>query len=139
MIIHDSSGFVFLIVNDNHRENVKFFNMLHTNYGTKSSLKLQRIKLFSKLNLLQAVPHNVRDCCSEPLFDSEIELLDSCFSVVHKLEVVERSSIYYISGFIAYKENIYHDDSDPAFNDSKNPNSRKLCHSILTLTSSGIV
>ena len=33
-IIHDSSGFVFLIMNDNHRANVKFFNMLHTNYGT---------------------------------------------------------------------------------------------------------
>ena len=72
----------------------------------KSSFKLQRIKLFAKLNLLQAVPHNVRNCCSEPLSESEIELLDSCFSGVHKLEVVEKSSIYCISGFIAYKENI---------------------------------
>ena len=83
----------------------------------KSSFKLQRIKLFAKLNLLQAVPHNVRNCCSEPLSESEIELLDSCFSGVHKLEVVEKSSIYCISGFIAYKENIYHDESDPAVND----------------------
>ena len=93
----------------------------------KSSFKLQRIKLFAKLNLLQAVPHNVRNCCSEPLFESEIELLDSCFSDVHKLEVVENHQSIASLDSSHTKKIFTMMNLIRQLTTAQNPNSRKLC------------
>ena len=69
-------------------------------------LKLQRIKLFDIFGIFETVVHYDRECCSSELTEEEFGLLDTCFSDIHHLSVYEKSSLYYISGFVAKKEKI---------------------------------
>ena len=42
-------------------------------------LKLQRIKLFSRLEKDVLLEHTENDCCKQAITDKELEQLDSCF------------------------------------------------------------
>ena len=72
-----------------------------------SSLTLRRLKLFDHLNLPYSNEHKKDSCCLRDLNDDEIELLDSCFEITDKtFTEKERSSLHYISGYVAKKLNI---------------------------------
>ena len=73
-----------------------------------NSLKLQRIKLFSKLDIYVENDDVIDDCCMLNLKDSEsdLELIESCFEEASTLNVIEKSTLYYICGSVARKEGI---------------------------------
>ena len=71
-----------------------------------NSLKLQRIKLFNSLNIQEKIWHAEMDCCIQPLNHDELRLLDDCFDLPSNLSEIERSSVYYIAGYVCFKENI---------------------------------
>ena len=70
-----------------------------------SSMTLQRLKLFDKLDLAYSNEHTLATCCSSELDDKEIDLLDVVPSLAD-LEEVETSTLYYICGYISMKTNI---------------------------------
>ena len=50
--------------------------------------------------------HTENSCCKEPLNENEIDQLDNCFSEGSDLNGTERSTLYYISGYVCHKENL---------------------------------
>ena len=48
------------------------------------------------------------DCCTTELIDSEadLDLIDSCFADASDLSDTEKSSLYYICGYVTFKEKI---------------------------------
>ena len=70
-----------------------------------NSLSLQRLKLFSKLEM-DSNSHVKEDCCSADLNEEEISMLDECFELVATLTENEKSAIYYIAGYVAKKEDL---------------------------------
>ena len=65
-----------------------------------NSLSLQRLKLFDKLEIEYKSAHVTEDCCSESLNNKEVEMLDECVDLVSTLTDVEKSSLYYIAGYL---------------------------------------
>ena len=53
-------------------------------------------------------------CCSQSLQDrdEDIDLLDSCFTNASELNDEERASVYYICGYVTFKERIDSADDD---------------------------
>lgn len=73
------------------------------------SVSLRRIKLYHKLNLNpEELVTNEEMCCSGDLDDKDedLELLDVCFSEASNLSESERSALYYICGYVTFKENL---------------------------------
>lgn len=70
-----------------------------------SSMTLQRLKLFDILELPYSNEHTRDSCCSTELCDNEIDLLDVIPSL-EDLEEIERSTLYYICGYVSMKINI---------------------------------
>ena len=72
-----------------------------------NSLKLQRIKLFSKLDIETNDDDIVNDCCIFDLQDSEqdLELVESCFEDASALNVKEKLTLCYICGYVTQREN----------------------------------
>ena len=68
-----------------------------------SSLHLQRLKLFKKLSIEPSGVHQ-EECCEKPLDDNELECLDTCFEDSSELSDLEKSTLYYICGYITHKE-----------------------------------
>ena len=73
-----------------------------------SSLQLQRLRLFSKLDIQIGDDVVDNDCCIDDLYDSEqdLELVEKSFTEASNLSVNEKSTLYYISGYVAKKEGI---------------------------------
>ena len=73
-----------------------------------SSLSLRRLKLYSKLGLENVVDTNKNECCEGNLDDrdEDLELPDSCFNYASDLSEDEKASLYYISGYVAFKESL---------------------------------
>ena len=73
-----------------------------------NSLQLQRIKLFSKLNIHMEDDNIDNDCCSLDLKESEsdLELIEKSFEGASALNTTEKSILYYICGHVAHKEDI---------------------------------
>ena len=73
-----------------------------------SSLSLRRMKLYHKLELGEVESITETYCCTQSLEDrdEDIDLLDSCFAMATDLNDEERSSVYYISGYITFKEDM---------------------------------
>ena len=74
-----------------------------------SSLSLRRLKLYHKLNLDATEMTLSEDvCCTGDISDKDedIEILDDCFNEASNLTESERSSLYYICGYITFKENL---------------------------------
>ena len=67
---------------------------------------MQRLKLYHKLEIQQS--KDITPCCSQDLEanDEDIELVETCFTESSNLNEEERSSLYYISGYVAYKEGL---------------------------------
>ena len=71
-----------------------------------SGLHLQRLKLFSQLEI-KSTDHNDKQlCCQRSLNDNELDSLDSCFDSATNLSVSERSALFYISGYVTFKEKL---------------------------------
>ena len=70
-----------------------------------SSLALQRLKLFDKLDMEYSNEHDRDDCCTRELDDKEIGLLDVTPSLTD-IDEGEKSTLYYICGYIAMKQGI---------------------------------
>ena len=72
-----------------------------------NSVKLRRLKLYAKLDaeILDSDSWINDDCFLNNLKESEadLNLNDSCFADASELSVVEKSSLYYICGYIALK------------------------------------
>ena len=71
------------------------------------SLQIQRLKPFPALNVEMKVNvHN--SCCKTGLQDSEedLDLVERCFVEASNLSMVEKSTLLYISGYVARNEGI---------------------------------
>ena len=78
-----------------------------------NSLKLQRIKLFSKLDIHITDDDIDDDCCSFDLkvSESDLELIENCFEEASNLNNTEKSILYYICGYVT-QEGIICSDAD---------------------------
>ena len=75
-----------------------------------SRIKLRRLKLFGLLEIPDTNAHENADCCESDLTDDELILLDRCFEVSDDITTEVKSALYYISGYVAMKEDIGLDD-----------------------------
>lgn len=69
--------------------------------------KLRRLKLFHSLNVIEeakALGEHQMECCTVPLSEEELLLLDDAAENIHFISECERSSLYFISGYVAKKE-----------------------------------
>ena len=74
-----------------------------------SSLSLRRLKLYHKLEVDPDLLSSAENfCCKGSLEDKDhdLELLDDCFSEASNLTEAEISTLYYISGYVTYKEDL---------------------------------
>ena len=62
--------------------------------------------MYQKLNIEQSANHIQQVCCTRNLFDKEIFMLNEAFSVRSSLSETEQSTLDYISGYVAFEENI---------------------------------
>ena len=73
------------------------------------SAQLRTLNLFSELGISadSSVSNENKICCSSPLTDSVLELLDSSLSGVDVADAdAEMSALYYICGYITKKKNL---------------------------------
>lgn len=98
----------------------------------QNALKIQRIKLFSRLEEDIFLEHKERDCCTQLISEGELILLDDCFDNTSDISIKEKSSLYYISGYISQKENLPTGDTPtidlPESEFTKYVSRGKLCH-----------
>ena len=69
----------------------------------KNSLALQRSKLFSKLDIEELVSYSKEECCTANLTEGEIFRLDKAFTLRSTLSDTGKSSLFYISAYVAFK------------------------------------
>ena len=62
-----------------------------------NALKLQRIKLFTKINVMDHVCHAESNGRTKPLSDEELEALNGCFESTSDLTDTDRSTVYYVA------------------------------------------
>ena len=81
-------------------------NYCISTYQVFNSLKLQRIKLYHQLQMSEKLHVTTPDDCCSSLKDNDedLEILDSCFESSSHLTDLEKSPLYYISGYVAFKE-----------------------------------
>ena len=78
-----------------------------------NSLSLQRLKLYHKLDITQSVTsHSSKECCTTNMTDEELFMLDEAFALKSTLLETDESALYYISGYVAKKENITPNSND---------------------------
>ena len=78
----------------------------------QSCMELQRLKLCSRLQQEETVWHARNDCCENPLSDEELNAVDDCFDSAD-INDIELSTLYFISGYVASKENQGGDETMP--------------------------
>ena len=71
-----------------------------------SSVKLRRSKLFTQLEVPYNNTHEDDICCETELNDDEVDFMDNCFEMVDTISLNTKSTLYYISGYVAMKEGI---------------------------------
>lgn len=70
-----------------------------------NSSKLQQLKLYNKLEIPAKISHCKQECCTQELSEEYLDNLNNCFSNSSEIiNEIERSSLYYICGYIAHKE-----------------------------------
>ena len=89
-----------------------------------SSLSFQRLKLFHKLQCESSSKHEGENCCLEELSEEDWDNVATCFQRTSSLSDNEKSTFYYISGYVAKKDNIIVEDD--LFSDSETPESEFL-------------
>ena len=50
--------------------------------------------------------HAESNCCTKLLSDEELEALNDCFESTSDLTDIDRSTVYYVAGYICHKENL---------------------------------
>ena len=71
------------------------------------SLNLERLKLFTKLEIDSKLERSNISVCQCQIDEIEIDdLIDSCFNDSSELSSNEKSTLYYISGYVSAKENL---------------------------------
>ena len=60
----------------------------------QNALKLQRLKLFSRLEQDIFHEHTDRDCCKQPISEGDLMLLDGCFDNTSNISEKEKSSLH---------------------------------------------
>jgi len=85
-----------------------------------SSLKLQRLRLFSKLSVNEDSSFCSRvapDCCHMDIDENDVELVDSAIvAQVGDVSETEQAALFYIAGYVQHK--IYGCGSDSSFSTS---------------------
>ena len=72
-----------------------------------SSVSLSRMKLYHKLEMHgDEMVSSESVCCAGNLQDKDDELIDNCFSEASNLSESKRSTVYYICGYVSFKENL---------------------------------
>ena len=81
-------------------------NYCISTFQVYNGLKLQRIKLYHKLEMSEKMHTNVDDECCENLTENNeaLDIIDSCFLISLQLTNLEKSSLYFISGYVAFME-----------------------------------
>ena len=81
-------------------------NYCISTYQVFIGLKLQRLKLYHQLEMSEKLHVAINDECCQSLIenDEDLQILDSCFEISSKLSTLEESTLYYISGYVAFKE-----------------------------------
>ena len=69
-----------------------------------NNVAFQRFKLFNKLNQKRSSSHHYDSYCIEILGEHENDALNECIEESSKLNEIERSSLYYICGYVAHKQ-----------------------------------
>ena len=69
-----------------------------------NGLRLQRLKLFKKLNFEPSSIHNQNECCIAEFTENEFECFDECFEKVNTLTDIERATATYIAGYVTRKD-----------------------------------
>ena len=64
------------------------------------------MKLFTQLEVPNNNTHEDDICCETELNDDELDFMDNCFEMVATISLNTKSTLYYISGYIAMKEGI---------------------------------
>ena len=75
-----------------------------------SSLQLQRLRLFSKIGIeLEEEDRNDTDCCTDDLWDNDhfLDLVERAFHEASDLSQNEKSYLYYVSGYVAKKQDMH--------------------------------
>ena len=70
----------------------------------QNALHLQRLKLFAKLEIEQQEFHQKKECCSAEFTEDELICMDNCFEDASNLTANEKATLYYISGYVTFKE-----------------------------------
>ena len=72
------------------------------------------MKLYHKLELENVDSVGQVECCKQSLDDrdEDIELRDTCFSKASDLTEAQRASLYYICGYVTFKEDINSSECD---------------------------
>ena len=72
-----------------------------------NSTKLQQLKLYKNLDIPSQSSHCEQECYSHDLSTDGLFHIDNCFSNSSKVDEIERSSLYYVSGYIAHNARVY--------------------------------
>ena len=80
--------------------------------------------LFHKLQCESSSKHEGENCCLEELSEEDWGNVATCFQRTSSLSDNEKSTFYYISGYVAKKDNIIVEDD--LFSDSETPESEFL-------------
>ena len=75
-------------------------------------LSLQRLKLYSILDIASSDSPSIQKCCNANLTEEELFMLDEAFKLRSTLSETEESALYCISGDVAFKEKIISDDTE---------------------------
>ena len=100
-----------------------------------ASAKLRRLKLYNELELdFNNLPssHSL-DCCNSALTDSELMSMDACLLMdTDSLNNEEKAALFYISGYVAFKENIPPNNEQFEFENDSSEFTRLLSRGKLT-------
>lgn len=69
-----------------------------------NGLRIQRLRLFDKLEFEASDDHFQDSCCTEDLNEDEKDMIDQCYNGASKLDEDERAKLFYISGYVTFKE-----------------------------------
>jgi hypothetical protein len=79
--------------------------------------RYREMKLFINSDAFEDLPHTTAPCCSSPISELEWDALDECLLNVSSLSSHEVGSLYFVSGYIARKENIEMHEEDKLVDD----------------------
>ena len=78
-----------------------------------NSLRLQRIKLYNKLDIDGEKNLIENDCCEDPIVSEEdFLLIEKSFEGASDLNEIEKTTLYYICGYVTFKEKIVCEDEN---------------------------